>query len=231
MNKFAFAPLDTAPASATDRVFQVLYKAVISLALPPGSKVSEAEIAKQLDVSRQPVRDAFFRLAALGFLAIRPQRPTLITRISEQAVLDAVFTRVALEVECLRVVLTQKDLKCAASLRDLLGQQTAALDFADPGVFHALDEAFHGVLCESAGHAHVWKLIREQKAHMDRVRFLTLSEERRQQVVIEHTEIVEALEARDAEEAEAKLRSHLGGTLALLPAIRSRFPDYFVRVG
>ena len=103
MTNPAMTPLSTlAPRTATDQIFDVLYSAVISLQLPPGTKVSEAELAKQLDVSRQPVRDAFFRLSKLGFLSIRPQRATQVTRISEKAVLDAAFVRTAIEAECLR---------------------------------------------------------------------------------------------------------------------------------
>lgn len=98
-------PLENQQLSATDQVFQALYDAVVSVDLPPGTKVSEAEIASQLGVSRQPVRDAFFRLSNLGLLSIRPQRATLITQISLQAVYDAVFTRTALEVECLRTAM------------------------------------------------------------------------------------------------------------------------------
>ncbi|MCJ7874442.1 GntR family transcriptional regulator, partial [Phaeobacter sp. J2-8] len=78
MSDLAIAPLADAPVkSATEQVFDALYEAVISLQLTPGTKVSEIEVAKQLGVSRQPVRDAFFRLSNLGFLAIRPQRATL----------------------------------------------------------------------------------------------------------------------------------------------------------
>tara|TARA_R110002126_G_scaffold108792_5_gene245528 strand:- start:431 stop:679 length:249 start_codon:yes stop_codon:yes gene_type:complete len=69
--------------SATNQVFQVLNRAIITLQLPPGEKISEAEIAKEFGISRQPVRDAFYRLASLGLLNIRPQRGTIISFISE----------------------------------------------------------------------------------------------------------------------------------------------------
>ena len=88
--------------SATDQVFDVLSKAIISFKLLPGAKISEVEVAKQLNVSRQPVRDAFFRLSKQGFILIRPQRATLITKISKQAGLDAVFIRTALETACIQ---------------------------------------------------------------------------------------------------------------------------------
>ena len=89
--------------TAADRVFEVLYEQVVTLALPPGTRLSEVEVAQAAGVSRQPVRDAFWRLSQLGFLTIRPQRSTEVSAISERAVLQARFVRTALEVETVRV--------------------------------------------------------------------------------------------------------------------------------
>ncbi|UWQ96769.1 GntR family transcriptional regulator [Rhodobacteraceae bacterium M385] len=228
MSKSNLSSLVPPPSqTATERAFKVIYDAVISLKLPPGTKITENDVAKQLDMSRQPVRDAFFRLSKLGFLSIRPQTATLVTPISEQAVLDAVLVRTALEVECLRLAMERLTAADLARLNANLDDQKEALDHPDPAVFHALDEAFHETLCEIAGHAHVWKLIQEQKAHMDRIRFLTLSQERRQQVLDEHRGFVAAIESGDAAEATAHLRAHLASIRTILGDIRARYPDYF----
>lgn len=228
MTDLTIAPLKPVPAqTATDQVFESLYKAVISLQLPPGTKVSEAEIARQLDVSRQPVRDAFFRLSKLGFLSIRPQRATLITKISETAVLDAAFIRTAIEVECMRICAERRTEDDLATLRDSLDRQAASLDAEDPALFHDRDDDFHRRCCAIAGHAHAWDLIQEQKAHMDRVRYLTLSENRRRQVYGEHQAIVEAIEAQDAEAAGRLLRHHLGDIGNAVRSIRAEHRAYF----
>ena len=89
-------------ASIADQVFDVLHQQVLSLALPPGTKMSEAEIAKQLNVSRQPVRDAFYRLSKLGFLLIQPQKATQVSPIHIQDILRARFVRTSIEVEVMR---------------------------------------------------------------------------------------------------------------------------------
>lgn len=226
MNDPALMPLDLPPVSATDQVFAAVYDAVISLKLPPGTKISETEIARQLDVSRQPVRDAFFRLSKLGFLMIRPQRATLITKISEQAVLNAVFTRTALEVECLREACLRAGAADIAALDANLEQQRQALTVQDPALFHAIDDAFHALICETAGHAHVWALIQEQKAHMDRIRFLTLSSDRQREVLGEHEALVAAIKAGDVALAEESLRGHLGKIRSVIARVRRDHPDY-----
>lgn len=227
MPQTALAPLDpSAAATATDMVFEALYQAVIQLALPPGTKVSEAEIARQLDVSRQPVRDAFFRLSKLGFLSIRPQRATLITRISRAAVLRAAFIRTALEVECLTAATALAGPADLAGLEALLDAQGSAIAAADRSGFHALDDAFHRRICEIAGHGYVWTLIQEQKAHMDRVRFLSLTAGSRL-AYDEHRGILAAVTARDAPVAVARLRAHLGRLRGIIEEIAAGHAQYF----
>ncbi len=223
-------PLSRQPVSATDQVFDALYDAVISVKLAPGSKVSEAEVAKQLGVSRQPVRDAFFRLSKLGFLAIRPQRATIVTQISPDAVNDAVFTRKALEVECLRTAMVQARPEIIDALERNLAMQIE-LSSSKRGDFHALDEAFHETICVVAGHAHIWSLIKEQKAHMDRIRYLTLSDARRGVVIQEHTVILDAIRAGDIVLAETRLRTHIDAVLHEAEQIREKYPEYFVEPG
>jgi len=226
MTALDITPLDTSQLSTTDQVFEALYHAVISVKLPPGSKVSEIEIAKQLGVSRQPVRDAFFRLSNLGFLSIRPQRATLITTISLKAVSDAVFTRIALETECLRTAMERNQAELVAALEENLSLQKSTLD-APLAAFHALDDAFHEVICTIAGHAHVWTLIKDQKGHLDRIRHLTLSQERRTLAINEHAAILGSISAGDVGRAEAELRRHIEGVQSVAVAMQDQHPTYF----
>ncbi|MEJ2022363.1 MAG: GntR family transcriptional regulator, partial [Maritimibacter sp.] len=86
----------TARPSVADQVFDELNRQILSLDLKPGAKLSEVEVAKAMGESRQPVRDAFYRLSKLGFLLIRPQRATTVSLISSEAVMQARFIRTAL---------------------------------------------------------------------------------------------------------------------------------------
>ena len=60
--------------TSVDDVFDHLHEQIVTLQLRPGDRISEAEIAAHFGVSRQPVRDAFSRLANLDLLMIRPQQ-------------------------------------------------------------------------------------------------------------------------------------------------------------
>jgi DNA-binding GntR family transcriptional regulator len=188
--------------------------------------MSEIEVAKAFGVSRQPVRDAFYRLSQLGFLLIRPQRATVITKISEAAVLRAKFVRTALEIACLRAaidVITDDQIK---DLDELLKEQKAAVKADERQLFHKLDDTFHRRMCEISGHDYVWSLIREQKAHMDRVRFLSLASGA-QAALDDHITIMDAVRKRDGKHAEALMITHLGRISTILGRIRSENQAHF----
>ena len=69
-------------ATMGNRVFDALRQAIVQLQLRPGNLLSEAEVARQLGVSRQPVREAFIKLAEVGLVEVRPQRGTYVMLIS-----------------------------------------------------------------------------------------------------------------------------------------------------
>lgn len=212
--------------SVTDHVFEALYDRVIDLTLPPGTRLSEAEVATRMGVSRQPVRDAFFRLSELGFIRIRPQRSTTVTRISPAAVLQAAFVRTAIEIACLHkaaVSLTRDDLE---ALDRLVEDQQRALDAGDRLLFHRLDDSMHREICERAGLGFAWTLIRENKGHMDRVRLLSLAFGS-PAAMEDHRDLLAALHARDGAAAEAVIRPHLGRIGAVIDRLRLDSPEIF----
>ncbi|POF27855.1 GntR family transcriptional regulator [Roseibium marinum] len=212
--------------SVADAVFEELHQQILSLELAPGTRMSEVEVAKAFGVSRQPVRDAFYRLSQLGFLLIRPQRATVITKISEVAVLRARFVRTSLEIACLRAaaeVVTEDDIK---DLQQLIDEQQAAISANERQLFHRLDDDFHRLICDISGHDYVWALIREQKAHMDRVRFLSLASGA-QAAHDDHVGIINALREGSGERAEARLKTHLSRIETILGKIRAENPEHF----
>ncbi|KEO58366.1 GntR family transcriptional regulator [Thioclava indica] len=227
-----FAPLplpqldQNARTLVTDAVFNHLQQQVLALALPPGTKISEVEVAKQLGVSRQPVRDAFYRLSKLGFLDIRPQRATMVSLISPKAVLQARFIRNALEVETVRTAVTALTDDDLAALRDLIEQQRAAMAKRDKESFHTLDDQFHREICTRAGLGFTWELIAENKGHMDRVRMLSLSFAS-QDAFHDHEKILAALEARDIDGAAQAMRVHLARILDQIDRIQADHGELF----
>ncbi len=194
--------------------------------LVPGMRLSEQEIAISYGMSRQPVREAFIRLAGEGLLEVRPQRGTFVRKISTEEVENSRFVREAVEADLVRLAATQAADRDVANLREQIDRQARV---ADQGAesFIPLDERFHRSLAEIAGRAGAWAHLQAIKMHMDRVRYLTAAEFPVSRLVDEHRRIVEAIAARDPDAAEGCVRRHLRGVLADLPLIVAAQPDFF----
>lgn len=208
------------------QIYRALRLQIIRAQLLPGTRLSESECASDFDVSRQPVREAFIKLSEEGLVEVRPQRGTLVRKISEAAVLEARFVREAIEADVVRRVAELGDPTVVTELRtQLRHQQDAAA--ANPDSFLALDELFHRTLAEAAGIAHAWKVVEGIKAQMDRVRYLSFEHTPVPKLVTQHTRIVEAIARSDQSVAEQAMRVHLREILHDLPAISAARPELF----
>lgn len=215
------------PVSIGAQLFRHLRAAIIRGDLHPGQRLSEAEIAKQYATSRQPVREAFIKLAEERLVAILPQRGTFVVKVSMNDVLDARFVREAIEVAIVQEAATSMQPPAIKALRQLIEQQKA-LGPGHSNEFLALDEEFHRTLALSVGRAHAWRVIEGIKAQMDRIRYLSLEDATPLHLLIEqHTRIVDGIEAGDPTAAAAATRSHLREIMISLPNIAERFPELF----
>ncbi len=208
------------------QIYRALRLRIIQAQLLPGTRLSESECASDFDVSRQPVREAFIKLSEEGLVEVRPQRGTLVRKISAAAVLEARFVREAIEADVVKRVAELADPAVIVELRaQLRHQQDAAA--ARPDSFLALDELFHRTLAEAAGIAHAWKVVEGIKAQMDRVRYLSFGHTPVPKLVSQHTRIVEAIARGDQSIAEQAMRTHLREILQDLPAISAARPELF----
>jgi DNA-binding GntR family transcriptional regulator len=216
------------PGLARAQVYDLLRELIVSLQLPPGERVSDAAWAEQLGVSRTPVREALLQLADEGLVYVVPQRGTFVARISVDAVREAQFVREALETAALKEAVAGLRDGDARRLRDNLAQQREAERDGDADRFYALDQEFHRALLDASGHPHVWRVAHRSRAHMDRVRRLSLPEpDVIPNLIDQHERIATFLLSGDGAAAEAALRDHLRLVAINLDAIVAQHPDHF----
>jgi DNA-binding GntR family transcriptional regulator len=223
----AAAALEQSKETIASRVVDALRDDIITMGLKPGDVISESDIAGRYGVSRQPVREAFIRLAQQGLLLIRPKRATVVKKISPVGVRQSRFIRESIEVEIIRRVAGQPSDDAADVLARLIADQEAASEAGDSRRFHTLDELFHRTLARLAGVEYAWQLIDDHKMQLDRVRYLTLGVSSTQRAIAEHKQIVEAVAKADPTAAETAMRAHLARAELLLNQTISDFPDYF----
>jgi len=217
-----------APVGA--QLHRLIRARIISNDLHPGARLSETEIAAAYGTSRQPVREAFIKLAEDGLLEVRPQRGTYVRKINVQAVTDARFVREAIEAEVVRLLAATPQPALMAELLDQIEVQRRVLD-ADADAFMPLDDRFHRTLAEAAGKPFAWSVVDGMKSQMDRVRQLSTRGRRKDALIDHHTAIARAIGAGDATAADAAMRNHLREILTDLPLIRQDLPDFFDETG
>jgi len=222
------SPLAVSGASAAARVEAELRRAIIALELPPGTRLSEQEIALKYGVSRQPVREALIALAKTRLVDVQPQRGTVVVKFSVRKMMEARFVREAVEVAIVRQACQSFAAPSRQRIDDLLEMQDKAASRNDHAAFQRYDELFHVELTEGVGMPLAWEAIRDIKAHMDRVCQLTLpGPDAMLPLVEQHRRIMAAIDAGDAAAGEAAMRHHLTEILRALPKTEAAHPDLF----
>jgi DNA-binding GntR family transcriptional regulator len=205
-----------------------LRESIIRLELAPGTRLSEQEIATRMGVSRQPVREALIALGKSKLVDIRPNRGTVVVRISARQMMEARFVREAIETAVARRASESFDSWTRRRIDMILSRQKAAEEVHDHNAFRREDEQFHVAIAEGAGCGLAWNAVADIKAHMDRVCNLQLRHpDSMKNLIAEHEAIIVAIDSRDADAAATAMRRHLNGILSDLPQIEANNPDLF----
>ena len=211
------------------QVYRALRKAIITCQVLPGVLLSEKEISSQFNVSRQPVREAFIKLAEAGLVKILPQRGTFVTKISIKKVIDGQFIREAVECAIIKRVaqgITSADL---VLLDKNLAEQIDANKRKDIRSFLEKDDEFHQIIMNVIDCPMAWETVENIKAMMDRVRYLTLEDiSPPQDLVKQHEKIIAALKKHDPEMAALALHEHLSNILQTINILSQQRNDWFV---
>lgn len=210
------------------QVYAALRESVITGELSPGARISENELALRYGVSRTPVREAIIQLAEEDLLEVLAQRGTLVSRISVVDVREMQFIRQTLERASLRHAAERMNAEAERALARVLRNQVEAAEAGDTLGWFATDEDFHRTLLEVAGHPKVWSIVGSAKAHLDRVRILSLPEASAfSDLHAEHVSILEHLVEGDADGADRVMAAHLHRALDTLVRLERDRPDYF----
>ena len=210
------------------QVYAHLREAIVRGDLEPGRPISENDLSALLKVSRTPIREALGRLRDDRLVEILPQRGTFVSRINPQAVGDAQFVREALETAAVRRAAEVAGDTDIAEMEANLNAQERAEEADDLDAFYMLDDGFHRSLCDLSGHPTVWAVSDRAKAHLNRVRRLSLGTPGYlSEMIEEHRGVLAAVAEHDADLAEDLLRHHLRMVLREVPRLRTEHPDYF----
>lgn len=204
------APRPLPRTALAEQVYEGLKAELHDYRLVPGDRLSEAEVAQRLGVSRTPVREALFRLRNEGFLDVAPKTGWFVRPIDFDRIEQLYDLRIVLELACLaRLGLRRADPPELIELKRtwLVPAQERLADGREVG---ALDERFHAALVQAAGNPEIARVHAEVSERIRLVRRLDFTREDRIEATYqEHAKILRAVMQRKTDQAQLLLRSHI----------------------
>lgn len=193
-----------------EMVADTLRKAIFRGELLPGQKLDQNTIARHLNVSRSPVREALKTLAAEGLVEMEPHRTATVTQLSLEELREMYEIRLVLEALACRLAAPNMDEARVARLEELL----EAMDEArSRGEWLEYNSEFHTIIYETAGRPRLLAMITGlRNAIAPYIRQFIASEERKRESRKEHAALVEACRAGDGARAEEVLKKHISAS-------------------
>lgn len=140
----AFPPIDD--ELLRNKVTVALRRAIVSGSLKPGEKIVQEEIARQLGVSRMPLREALQVLAKEGLVVLEPRRGAVVAPMSWESVDEAYGLRLMLEPRAIELSVPRLDDADIAAAREILEEMEEAGREGEEERFVDLNRLFHGRL-------------------------------------------------------------------------------------
>ncbi|WP_302173369.1 GntR family transcriptional regulator [uncultured Hydrogenophaga sp.] len=197
-------------SSLHDDVADRLRGLIFGGSLLPGSFIDEPALCEQMGISRTPLREALRVLTAEGLLRHEPRRGCFVNQITERD-LDEIFPVIALlEGRCAFEAArnaTDADLAALDSLHERLNRHAQARRIAE---YYETNHAIHEAIITLADNRWLAQVIGDLRKLLRLARLQQLhAPGRLAQSLAEHMVVYAALKARDAEGAEAAMRTHL----------------------
>lgn len=140
-----------ARTSTVDLIAMALRNAIYSGALEVGTPIREVEMAKQLGVSRSPLREAMQRLVQERLLRAVPGRGLWVSTIDGDEVLDLYFARAAVESEAIRILINRQNPQDLEQVEQAYASLEEATLSQDAKAISDADINFHQTLVNCAG--------------------------------------------------------------------------------
>lgn len=204
--------------TAHELVRDTIRRAILTGQISGGERLVQADLAKQLEVSTTPVREALRDLSAEGLIQLDAHRGAIVRSLSKDEVEEIYWLRQLLEPEMMaRAVenITEEQIAQAESIQKQADREK------DPAAWVELNKAFHRVFneaCKSPRLAAIVDNLQDSGTPYV-VASLVAGSRSPKEANLQHREILKAVKARDVEAARKLMLEHVHNTLIGVPEL------------
>ena len=181
----------------SDQVKDHLLQAILDGRYPPGARIVETRVARDLGTSQAPVREALRDLEALGVVEISAFRGARVRRPSAAELLEAFVVRAELESLAARLAIPRLVDDDLAGLEELIGEMQRCAEVGDAHAEALADAGFHKRILDLSGNATLARVWRTLEPFSRTYITLGVPGADRRRIADEHVPVLDALRARD----------------------------------
>ena len=198
------------PVSIRQKVYNYLRNQILSNHIPAGTRLVEGRIARQINVSRTPIREALHILEMEGLIESFPRVGYRVKELKWEDVEELCEIRAVNEILAARWAMQRIGPEQLAAMKASIDAAEAEIQEGQPELFVERDAEFHEMLAKASGSKRLLELCQMFRRHMLRYRIESLYvAEAGLRAVAGHRRILSCLETKDHVGIEAAIRDHL----------------------
>ena len=204
-----------APSSLSERAYEAIKESILKIdmtQMKDEDHIDERGLSESLGISRTPLREAINRLVMEGYLKVVPRKGVYLVKKSKKEISEILLVRAVLEGMAARLAVkhvTEKEIQKMKDLFEPFGESSTGgqfLKYSDANI------EFHELVLRTSQCGKLIELAGNLFDHIRWIRFRTIVfEDRFTKMQKEHLAIIEALEKRDQDLAEKRMRFHIEG--------------------
>ncbi|MBS3787349.1 GntR family transcriptional regulator [Candidatus Bipolaricaulota bacterium] len=218
--------------SLKEEVYNLLKELILVNEFLPGQKLSIEELARELDISPTPIREALSKLESDGLIELSRNKRPKVTQITENDVHETYEVRRFLEPQVAKEATKNLPPDPLRNLKERMVKFSSSDQKSTSQVFHELDLELNKLIFQTVDNDFLNELLSVIKNRSVRIRFLAESVQHREKDKFiekgneEHLSIIEAMENKDEPRVEEAVQLHLGNaegrTLKIINELNSQ---------
>jgi DNA-binding GntR family transcriptional regulator len=202
-------PLHSKPERLTELVLEAIKDAIVGKTLAPGSRLSEAALAAQLEVSKTPVREALLRLRQIGLVEAAGSG-LCVVKPSAETIRNAYELRAGLERISARYAASRSSESDQARISGFAAASLSCATAKDYSGFRDADKKFHQLVARSSGNGLLASAIDDSLLITSALRMRDVPDTGHPvRCATQHVRVAEAIRAGDTEAAAGQMAEHI----------------------